>query len=108
MSSSTQRPILFFYWNCAILATVVNSQLLEMVLSPKSRLMSSPTGTQVTEAKLVSGGRGEAQVGCVCVCKRASPLEQSSGLWSIIWPLEATSVSPDPLPHIMLKKRSRK
>ena len=66
MSSSTQRPILFFYWNCAILATVVNSQLLEMVLSPKSRLMSSPTGTQVTEAKLVSGGVGRPKWG-VCV-----------------------------------------
>ena len=65
MSSSTQRPILFFYWNCATLATAVSSQLLEMVLSPKSHLMSSPTGTQVTEAKLVIGVGGPAQVVCV-------------------------------------------
>ena len=63
---------------------LVNSQSLEMILFPKSHLASSPTGTQVTEDKLVSvcvgWGRPKWCVCvCVCVCKRASPLEQSSG-----------------------------
>ena len=39
--------------------------------------MSSPTGTQVTGARLVGGG-GRPEW-WVCVCKRASPLEQTSG-----------------------------
>ena len=76
---------------------LVNSQSLEMILFPKSHLASSPTGTQVTEDKLVSvcvgWGRPKWCV-CVCVCVCVRGHLHWSRVLGALKPLLATSMGP--------------